>query len=101
MDPNKTKWRGSRLERIALFWHQSGQECFEMSHCQDTWVQYEEALYDHCISAEEKKGDLKRMSVLGYEGNFEDYITQKTYYTTHLDLKSLAWVAQIALGFPF
>jgi hypothetical protein len=69
-----------------------------MSHHRDTWVQYEEALCDHFLSTEEDKRDLERMSALRYEGDIEDYMTQKTYYNTKLGLKGPAWVAQIALG---
>jgi hypothetical protein len=64
-------------------------------------VQYEEALYECYLSAEEDKGDFERMSVLRYKGDIEDYITQKTYNITNLGLKGPAWVAQIALGLPF
>jgi hypothetical protein len=38
------------------------------------------------------------MSALRYEGDIEDYMTQKTYYNTKLGLKGRAWVAQINLG---
>jgi hypothetical protein len=63
-------------------------------------VQYEEALCECFLSADEDKRDLKSMLALRYEGDIEDYMTQKTYYNTKLGLKSLAWVAQIALGLP-
>jgi hypothetical protein len=63
-------------------------------------VQYEEALYVCFLSAEEEKQDLEKMSALRYEGDIQDYMTQKTYYNTKLGLKGLAWEAQIALGLP-
>jgi hypothetical protein len=63
-------------------------------------VQYEEALYDHLLSAEEDKLNLERMSTLRYEGHIEHYITQMTYYISKLGLKGVALAAQIALGLP-
>jgi hypothetical protein len=64
-----------------------------MAHHWDTWVQYEEVLRDHFLSVEENKRDLERMSALRYEGNIEDYMTEKTDYHTKLGLKGLAWIA--------
>jgi hypothetical protein len=61
-----------------------------MSNHRDTWTQYEEALYERFLSAEENKRDLKRMLALRYEADIEDYITQTTYYNTKLGLKGLA-----------
>jgi hypothetical protein len=52
------------------------------------------------LSIEEDKWDVEKISALRYEGDIEDYMTQKTYYNTKLGLKGLAWVAQIALGLP-
>jgi hypothetical protein len=82
----------------ALFWHQFHQERFEIFHRWDTWAQYDETSYKCFPSVEEVKRDLERMSVLRYERDFEDYITQKTYYNITLGLKSPAWVARIAIG---
>jgi hypothetical protein len=67
--------QGAGSKENALVGHQSCQKRFEMSHRWDTWVQYEEALFDHFLSAEEDQRDLERMSALRYEGNIEDYIT--------------------------
>jgi hypothetical protein len=61
-----------------------------MSYHRDTWVQYEEALCDCFLSAEEDKRDLERMLALRYKGDIEDYMTQKTYYNTKLGPKGLA-----------
>jgi hypothetical protein len=69
-----------------------------MSYRHDTWAQYEETLHECFLSVEEDKLDLERMSVLRYEGDIEDYMTQKTYYNTRLGPKGLAWVAHITLG---
>jgi hypothetical protein len=63
-------------------------------------VQYEEALFDHHLSAEDNKWDLKRLSTLRYEGDIKDYMTQKTYYNTQLGLKRPVCVAHIALDLP-
>jgi hypothetical protein len=40
------------------------------------------------------------MSDLRYEGDIDNYMTQKTYYNIKLGLRGPAWVAQIALGLP-
>jgi hypothetical protein len=61
-------------------------------------VQNEEALCKCCRSADENKWDLERISALRYKGDIDDYMIQKTYDNTKLGIKSLAWVAQIALG---
>jgi hypothetical protein len=61
-----------------------------MSHQWDTGAQDEETLCERFLSIEEDKRDLGRMSALKYEGNIEDYITQKTYYNTKLGLKGPA-----------
>jgi hypothetical protein len=71
-----------------------------MSHHWDTQAQYEEPLCECFLSADEDKRDLKRMSALRYEGDIEDYMTQKTYYDTKLGLNGPARVAQITLGLP-
>jgi hypothetical protein len=63
-------------------------------------VQYEEALCDRFVNTEEDTQDLERISALRYEGNIEDYMTEKTNYNTKLDLKGPGWVAQIALDLP-
>jgi hypothetical protein len=78
---------GAWLEGKALFRHQSRQESFEMSHCRDTCVQYEESLCDHFLSVEVDNWNLKRMSALRYGGDIDDYMTQKTYYNTKFDIK--------------
>jgi hypothetical protein len=87
-DVDKIDWLGGQLEGKALFWHQSRQECFEMSHIRDTKVQYEEALCDFFLSVEKDKGDLERILALRYQGNIEDYMTQTTYYT-------LSWILRV------
>jgi hypothetical protein len=69
-----------------------------MSYHRDTYVQYDEALCDCILYAKEDKADLETMSALRYEGNIEEFMTQKSYYNTKLGLNGLAWVAQITLG---
>jgi hypothetical protein len=98
IDANKSDWPGGRLEGKALFWDHSHQKHFEMYHHRYTWLQYEEALFDNNLSAEEDKWDLKRMSALRYQTDSEDYMSQKPYYDIKLGPKALAWVAQIPPG---
>jgi hypothetical protein len=70
-----------------------------MFYHQDPWVQYEEAGCECFLSTEEDKQDLERMSAIRYEDDIEDYMTEKTYSNTKLDLKGPAWVAQIPRGY--
>jgi hypothetical protein len=59
---DKFDWLRGRLEGKALFWQQSCQEHFEMSHRRDTWVQYEEALCKRYLSVEEDKLEYQHSS---------------------------------------
>jgi hypothetical protein len=87
---DKIDWRGGRLEVKALLEHQSCEEHFKMSHCQDTWAQYEEALWERFLSAEEDKRNLKTMAALTYKRDIENYMTDKTFYNIKLGLKGPA-----------
>jgi hypothetical protein len=97
VDANKPDWLERWFEGKAHAWHQARQECCEMSHCWVNCVQYKENLCESFLSAEEDKMHLKRMSILRYESDIEDYMTQITYYNTKVGLKGPAWIVLIAL----
>jgi hypothetical protein len=55
-------------------------EYIKMFYWQDTWVLYEEALCQRCLSAKKNNQDFEKMSAIEYKGNIDDYIIQKSYY---------------------
>jgi hypothetical protein len=55
VDTDKINYLGSQLEGKALIWDQSHEEQFEMSDRWDSSVQYQEALCECILSAEQDK----------------------------------------------